>query len=76
LDEHYAELKDAARERLGSLYNPADYPESLQGLFRIDYDFLSVDPPDYLEQLNPEPAELEKYLDWDELDAREFPVAG
>src|SRR4051812_34385774 len=33
LDRHYAELKHAAAGRLGSLYNDADYPESLQGLF-------------------------------------------
>jgi len=43
-----------ARGRLGSLYNPADYPASLQGLFAVEYDFPSVDPPDYLRQLNPE----------------------
>ena len=33
LDRHYGELKQAARERLGSLFNPADYPETLVGLF-------------------------------------------
>jgi hypothetical protein len=54
LDEHYAELRDAARQRLGSLYNPADYPRSLEGLFRIEWDYPSVEPPDYLRQLNPE----------------------
>ena len=30
LDEHYRELKQAARDRLGRLFNPADYPPSLQ----------------------------------------------
>lgn len=54
LDEHYAELKDAAGDRLGSLYNPADYPDSLHGLFQVEWDFPSVDPPSYLQQLNPE----------------------
>ncbi|HJN10136.1 MAG TPA: hypothetical protein QF564_15730 [Pirellulaceae bacterium] len=54
LDEHYAELKSAARDRLGSLYDSADYPESLQGLFQVTWDFPSVEPPDYLRQLNPE----------------------
>ena len=54
LDEHYAELKDAARDRLGSLYNAGDYPASLRGLFSVEYDFPSVEPPDYLQQLNPE----------------------
>lgn len=54
LDEHYAELQSAARDQLGSLYNPTDYPESLSGMFQVNWDFPSVDPPDYLRQLNPE----------------------
>jgi hypothetical protein len=54
LDEHYAELQTAARQRLGSLYDPADYPESLRGLFQVTWDFPSVEPPDYLQQLHPE----------------------
>jgi hypothetical protein len=53
LDGHYAELKRAAAERLGSLYNQADYPETLVGLFGVAYDFPSVEPPDYLVQLSP-----------------------
>jgi hypothetical protein len=54
LDEHYAVLKSASRQRLGRLYNAADYPESLRGLFAVQWDFPSVEPPDYLRQLNPE----------------------
>jgi hypothetical protein len=54
LDEHYSELKSAARDRLGSLYDSADYPDSLEGLFQVAWDFPSVEPPDYLRQLNPE----------------------
>ena len=54
LDEHYAELKSAARDRLGSLFNSADYPESLRGMFQVTWDFPSVEPPDYLQQLNPD----------------------
>ena len=54
LDRHYSELKAAARQRLGSLYNSGDYPESLVAMFEISYDFPSVQPPDYLQQLNPE----------------------
>jgi hypothetical protein len=53
LEEHYAELKAAARQRLMRLYNPEDYPASLQGLFQIEWDFPSVEPPDYLLQLSP-----------------------
>jgi len=54
LDEHYAELKSAASERLGTLYNPADYPQSLCGRFQVAWDFPSVEPPDYLRQLQPD----------------------
>ncbi len=54
LDGHYHELKTAARERLGSLYNSGDYPESLRGLFAVEFDFPSIQPPDYLQQLNPQ----------------------
>ena len=54
LDEHYSELREAARERLGTLFNEGDYPDSLRGLFAVEYDFPSVEPPDYLRQLNPE----------------------
>ena len=53
LDRHYDELKQAARERLGSLYNAADYPETLVGLFGVTWDFPNVEPPDYLVQLSP-----------------------
>jgi len=54
LDRHYDQLKSAAARRLGTLFNPADYPESLHGMFSVEWDFPSVEPPDYLQQLNPE----------------------
>jgi hypothetical protein len=53
LDQHYAELKASAAERLGTLYNASDYPETLVGLFGVAWDFPSVEPPDYLLQLSP-----------------------
>lgn len=53
LDRRYNELKATARQRLGSLYNSGDYPESLRGMFAVEFDFPSVQPPDYLQQLNP-----------------------
>jgi hypothetical protein len=53
LDRQYSELKAAARNRLGSLYNGDDYPQSLRGMFEISFDIPSVEPPDYLQQLNP-----------------------
>ena len=60
LDRHYAELKAAARERLGSLFNPADYPETLVGLFGLAWDFPNVEPPDYLVRLSPGLYEAER----------------
>lgn len=53
LEEQYDELKVAARRRLGSLFCASDYPASLRGWFAVSWDFPSVEPPDYLRQLNP-----------------------
>ena len=60
LDRHYGELKRAAAERLGSLYNAADYPETLVGLFDVQWDFPSFEPPDYLRLLCPAVFEAER----------------
>ena len=59
LDDHYGELRSAARDRLGRLFNPADYPESLRGLFAASWDFPSIEPPSYLQQLSPQLYEQE-----------------
>ena len=59
LDQRYSELKTAARTRLGRLFNATDYPNSLCGLFAVEWDFPSVEPPDYLRQLNPQLFEQE-----------------
>ncbi len=53
LDHHYSELRDAARRRLGDLFDASDYPSTLIGLFGIEHEYPSVEPPDYLRQLNP-----------------------
>jgi hypothetical protein len=60
LDRQYGELKVAAAERLGRLFNPSDYPETLVGLFEVSWDFPSVEPPDYLRELNPALYEAER----------------
>jgi hypothetical protein len=54
LDRQLPHLRKDARDRLGDLFNPADYPSSLAGQFAVEWDFPSVQPPDYLLQLNPE----------------------
>src|SRR5207248_6401391 len=48
LDQCFEELKRAASQRLGSLFNPADYPATLAGLFGVAWDYPNVEPPDYL----------------------------
>ena len=54
LNQHYSDLKEAARIRLGSLFNHEDYPSSLSDEFEVSWDFPSVDAPDYLRRLSPE----------------------
>jgi hypothetical protein len=60
LNGRYAELRDAARDRLGRLYDPTDYPADLHGMIAIDWDYPSVEPPQYLLELKPELYEQEQ----------------
>ena len=59
LDRHYGELVDQARERLGDLFDPTDYPPSLSELFAIEWDYPSCEPPSYLRTLSPQLYESE-----------------
>jgi len=54
LNAVYDQVKADACDRLGRLFNPADYPPEIRGQFAVDFDFPSVEPPNYLLQLNPE----------------------
>lgn len=54
LEGAYEDIRAAARQRLGRLYSAADYPDSLAGLFALEWDFPSVEPPQYLRELSPE----------------------
>ncbi len=54
LNRHFSELKVAARNRLGSLFNEDDYPASLSEEFDVSWDFPSVEAPDYLRRLSPD----------------------
>jgi hypothetical protein len=60
LDHQLPQLRADAQERLGGLFNPADYPATLIGQFAVDWDFPSVQPPDYLLELNPQLYEQER----------------
>jgi hypothetical protein len=53
LDRQFGELKSAARRRLGRLYNSSDYPETLVGLFGVQWSYPNVEPPNYLRELSP-----------------------
>jgi hypothetical protein len=53
LDDRFGELKRTAQDRLGRLFNQADYPTSLRSLFAVSWDYPSVEPPEYLRRLSP-----------------------
>ena len=44
----------------GSLFNAGDYPKTLVGLFDVELDFPSFEPPDYLVLLAPGLSEQER----------------
>jgi hypothetical protein len=54
LQLEYDTLKNAAREKLGGLYNPSDYPATLEGVFELSWEYPAVDAPNYLMTFNPE----------------------
>ncbi len=60
LADAYDEIKDDARRRLGRLFDPGDYPQEVRGLFGVDWDFPSVEPPSYLMRIAPEVYEQER----------------
>ena len=55
----YHQIKEDALRRLGRLFDPADYPEEVRGLFAVAWDFPSVEPPSYLMRVAPEVHEQE-----------------
>jgi hypothetical protein len=54
LETHFSELYVAARDQLGRLFDPSDYPTSLDGMFGLSWEYPNAEPPDYLAQLKPE----------------------
>jgi hypothetical protein len=47
-------MKTDAHRRLARLYNASDYPPEVRGLFAVEWDFPSVEPPNYLMRIAPE----------------------
>jgi hypothetical protein len=60
LNDVYDEVKADARNRLGRLFNPNDYPPEIRNLFSVEWDFPSVEPPNYLMRVAPEVFEEER----------------
>lgn len=54
LEGQYERMLEARKESMGELFNIRDYPDSIKPEFEVSWDFTSVEPPDYLKQLNPE----------------------
>jgi len=54
LSSQYDQMKSEAERRLGTLFNPADYPGTLDGMFDMEWSVVPIEPPQYLVALNPE----------------------
>ena len=54
LSSQYDTMKSEAHRRLGTLFNQADYPTTLDGLFDMEWSVVPIEPPQYLVALNPE----------------------
>lgn len=60
LNAVYYDIKLDAQRRLGRLYNPADYPPEVRQMFTVQWDFPSVEPPNYLMRIAPQVYEQER----------------
>jgi len=60
LDRVYDAMKADAQRRLGKLFNPTDYPSEVCGLFSVEWDFPSIEPPAYLLRIAPDVYEQER----------------
>ena len=48
----YDQIKSEAQRRLGALFNPSDYPSTLDGLFDLEVSYPTIEPPGYLMALH------------------------
>jgi len=53
LSSQYDTIKSEA-QRLGTLFNQADYPSTLDGLFDLEVSYPTIEPPGYLMALHPD----------------------
>jgi hypothetical protein len=61
LEQRFEELKADAAGRLGSLFEPSDYPATLLGAFAVHWDFPNLEPPSNLAWLSPTLHMIEDY---------------
>lgn len=57
---YQSEILPEARQRLSELFDASDYPPTLVGCWGFDWEYPSVEPPQYLQQLNPELYQMEQ----------------
>jgi hypothetical protein len=61
LERDFEGLKADAARRLGSLFEPADYPATLLGCFAVRWDFPNLEPPSHLIWLSPSVHQMEEF---------------
>lgn len=54
LSDEYENIKTEAQQQLGTLYNPNDYPTTLDNIFSIFWEYPNVEAPNYLMHYSPE----------------------
>jgi hypothetical protein len=60
LASQYDTIKSEAQRRLGTLFNQAYYPRTLDGLFDLEVSYLTIEPPGYLMALHPDVYQAEQ----------------
>lgn len=60
LVDQYEQIREAAREKLGELFNEADYPAEIDTEFDLGWEFPNLAAPEFLKTMNPTLYEAEK----------------
>lgn len=61
LERDFDDLKADAARRLGSLFDPSDYPANLRGCFAVHWDFPNLEPPSHLIWFSPSIHMMEEF---------------
>ena len=60
LSDQYDDIREAAREKLGDLFNEGDYPALIDAEFDLGWEFPNLAAPEFLKTMNPVLYEAEK----------------